>query len=225
MTSPRDRRVTLALKWHYLDNLGVGEIQERFDQEGIGSYARSTIRGYLNEDPEEAVIEQIEAEQSNVRLQIAEREERMFQRARDAETQATRDEPIKRAVPQTSRVSTGRETAISVPNWEVLDEDDPERPDWATSRDVVIRFSGGTRRMRPGEEYPIQAVDGSPTYTTEMVGLERDQLDLQGQALARKEQSAHLEAKGEALGIYKDRLELTGEGGGPMEVIIGGDDE
>jgi len=47
----RQRRVTLALKWHHLDNLSVEEIQERFEQEGIGSYVQSTIRDYLNDDP------------------------------------------------------------------------------------------------------------------------------------------------------------------------------
>jgi chorismate mutase len=36
----------------------------------------------------------IEQEHANTRLQIAEREERMFQRARQAENESTTDEPI-----------------------------------------------------------------------------------------------------------------------------------
>ena len=210
--STRDRRVHLALKWHYLDNLDVEEIQDRFETEGIGSYARSTIRDYLNEEPKDAVIEQIEQEHADVRLQIAEREERMYQRAREAESEATQDEPIKRVVPQTTRVSTDRETSIQVPDWEVLDEDDPDRPDWATPRDVIIEFPGGRRRVMPGEEYPVQAVDGSPKYTTEMVGLRREQPDLKQQAMARQEQSSHLEAKGDVLGVYSTDINMNVDG-------------
>lgn len=218
MTSRRDRRVTLALKWHYLDNLSPQEIRDRFEDEGIGDYATSTIRRYLNEEPADEVIEQIEAEHANVRLQIAEREERMFQRARQAESQATEDEPIKRVVPQTK---TARERQ-TVPAWEFVDDPDA-RPDWATERDVIIRFTDDEREVLEGQKYPIQALDGSPRYTTEFAGLKRDVDDLQGQAMARQEQSQHLQAKGDVLGVYKDRVEL--EGSLETETTVGVDDE
>jgi len=218
MTSRRDRRVTLALKWHYLDNLSPQEIRDRFEEEGIGDYATSTVRRYLNEQPAEEVLEQIEAEHANVRLQIAEREERMFQRAREAESQATEDQPIKRVVPQTQ---TARETEI-VNAWEFV-EDPDARPDWATERDVIIRFTDEEREVLEGQQYPIQALDGSPRYTTEFAGLERDVDDLQGQAMARQEQTQHLQAKGDVLGVYKDRVEL--EGSLETESTVGVDDD
>ncbi|WP_434531032.1 hypothetical protein ACODNH_05315 [Haloarcula sp. NS06] len=208
--SNRDRRVTLALKWHHLDNLSVGEIRDRFEAEGIGSYTRSTIRDYLNDEPADAVIEQIEKEHANVRLQIAEREERMFQRAREAEAEATEDEPIVRVVPKTDRVSDDRESPMQWPAWEIVEPSDEDWPEWATERDVIIRFTDDTTDVFPGEEYPLRAVDGSPKYTKEFDGLRRDQDDFKGQAMARNEQSKHLEAKGEALGVYKDRVEVEG---------------
>ena len=210
--STRDRRVTLALKWHHLDNLDVEGIQERFEQEGIGSYARSTIRDYLNEEPREAVIEQIEAEQADVRLQIAEREERLYQRAREAESLATENRPRVRVVPMTERVPRDRQNPRRVPDWEIVDVDDPDCPEWATERDVIIRFVDGRRSVRPGERYPIQAIDGSPRYTKEFDGLERDQPDLKQQAMARQEQSSHLQAKGEVLGAYSTDINMTVNG-------------
>ena len=211
--STRDRRVTLALKWHYLDNLDVEQIRDRFEEEGIGSYARSTIRGYLNEEPKEAVIEQIEAEHADVRLQIAEREERMFRRARQAEAAATDDEPIRRTVPQTDTVPADRESPMSWPAWEIVEPGDPGRPEWAEERDIVIRFDDEKRtQVRPGERYPVRSIDGSPTYTTEMVGLERDVDDLKQQAMARQEQSKHLQAKGDVLGVYSTDINMNVDG-------------
>jgi len=211
--STRDRRVTLALKWHYLDNLDVDQIRERFEEEGIGSYAASTVRKYLNEEPKEAVIEQIEAEHADVRLQIADREERMYKRARESEAKATDDEPIRRTVPKTDTVPTDRESPMSWPAWELVEPGDPDRPEWAEERDVVIRFDDERRKqVRPGERYPIRAIDGSPTYTTEMVGLERDVDDLKQQAMARQEQSQHLQAKGDALGVYSTDVNLNVDG-------------
>ena len=219
----RDRRVTLALKWHYLDNLNVDEIRDRFEREGIGSYARSTVRGYLNEEPKEAVIEQIEQEHADVRLQIAEREERLYQRAREAESQAVEDQPIVRVVPKTERVPRDRQNPRRVQDWEAVDVDDEDFPEWATERDVIIRFVDGRTNVSPGEEYPVQAVDGSPRYTKELAGLERDQPDLQGQAMARQEQSAHLEAKGEVLGIYSTDINLDVEG--ELDTTVSFDEE
>jgi NAD-dependent DNA ligase len=208
----RQRRVTLALKWHHLDNLSVEEIQERFEQEGIGSYVQSTIRDYLNDDPAEEVIEQIEQEHANVRLQIAEREERMFQRARDAEADATEDEPIVRVVPKTDTVDTDREGPMQWPAWEIVEPGDPDRPEWADERDVIIRFTNETRELYAGERYPLRELDGSPKYTKEFDGLRREQDDLKGQAMARSEQSKHLEAKGEALGVYSTDINMQVDG-------------
>jgi hypothetical protein len=210
--STRDRRVTLALKWHHLDNLDIDEIRERFEREGIGSFARSTIRGYLNEQPKEEVLEAIEAEQANVRQQIADREERKHRRAREAEARATEDRPIKRVVPATGQVSTDREYPLSWPDWETIDVDDPDHPEWASERDVIIRFTNETRRIQPGEQYPLQAIDGSPKYTTEFCGLERDQPDQQARSSLRREQSDHLQAKGNVLGVYSTDINMNVDG-------------
>lgn len=209
--STKQRRVTLALKWHHLDNLNVEEIQQRFEDEGVGSYAASTIRGYLNEDPADDVLEMIEEEHANTRLQIAEREERMFQRAREAEGQATKDEPIKRVVPQTAYCKEKR-GPFEMPAWEIVEPDDDGRPEWTEKRDVIIRFTEETRFIEPGDEYPQRSLDGSPKYTTEFVGLERDVDDLQNQSMARQEQSKHLQAKGEVLGVYSTDVNLTVDG-------------
>ncbi|WP_205254298.1 hypothetical protein [Halorubellus sp. JP-L1] len=210
--STRDRRVTLALKWHYLDNLDVSDIQERFEAEGIGSYAASTIRGYLNEEPKEAVIEQIEKENADVRLQVAEREERMYQRARDAETQATEDEPIKRVVPQTQQVPLDADGPVKAPGWERVDPEDEDYLEWAEPRDVIIRFTDERRQVHPGESMPVKAIDGSPKYTSEFCGVRRDQPDLKGQAMARQEQSSHLEAKADVLGVYQTDINMQVDG-------------
>lgn len=206
--STRERRVTLALKWHHLDNLSPREVRDRFEAEGIGDYALSTIRDYLNDAPADEVVEQIENEHANVRLQIAEREEQMYQRARDAEAESVEDEPIKRVAPQTK---TARERQ-HVPAWEFVDADDDDYPDWATERDVIIRFVEGEREVVEGQEFPLQSLDGSPKYTTEFVGLRRDQPDLQGKAMARQEQSKHLEAKGEVLGVYSTDINMNVDG-------------
>jgi len=210
--STRERRVTLALKWHYLDNLSVEEIQDRFEDEGIGSYAKSTIRDYLNEEPKEEVIEQIEQQHANVRLQIAEREERMYQRAREAEAQSVEDQPIVRVVPKTETVATDRETPLVWTDWEIVEPGDEDWPEWATERDIIIRFTDGETEVWAGEEYPLRAVDGSPKYTKEFDGLERDQPDLKGQAMARQEQSSHLQAKGDVLGVYSTDINMQVEG-------------
>lgn len=95
----RDHRVTLALKYHYLDGLNAGGIKERFEQEGAGEYARSMILDYLNDSPKEQVIEQIDKEQAHVREQIADRQEQLWAQARDAEFNATprRTDPARSA--------------------------------------------------------------------------------------------------------------------------------
>lgn len=107
----RDQRVTLALKYHYLDGLNAGEIKDRFEQEGVGEYARSTVLDYLNDSPKEQVIEQIEKEQAHVREQIAGRQECLYKRAR--ETDATKDEPIERVRPKVNRVPHKGQNSIN----------------------------------------------------------------------------------------------------------------
>lgn len=210
--SKRDQRVILALKWHYLDHLEVPAIQERFEETGHGSFAKSTIRDYLNEEPADEVERMIEEEHANVRLQIAEREERMWRRARDAEDASTKDEPIKRVVPKTDTVPADRDGPIRWPEWELVEPGDDDRPEWAHDRDVIIRFTDGYTDIMPGQRYPIQAIDNSPSYTTEMVGLERDVDDLKGQAMARQEQSSHLKSKGDALGVYSTDINMNVDG-------------
>ncbi|WP_277540215.1 hypothetical protein [Haloarcula laminariae] len=217
--STRDRRVTLALKWHHLDNLSVEEIQDRFEAEGYGSYARSTVRGYLNDKPADEVLEQIEAEHANVRLQIAEREERMYQRAREAEAKATEDEPITAAVPKTSIVRH-EEEPLRVSQWERLPPGDDRRPEWATERDTIVMFVDGDRRLQAGEEYPKGARRGGaparagtfPQFYQAKVGVRRDQPDHKQRAMARQEQSSHLQAKGDVLGVYSTDINMNVDG-------------
>ncbi|MDQ2052851.1 hypothetical protein RBH26_20630 [Natronolimnohabitans sp. A-GB9] len=204
----REQRVTLALKWRHLDGCDIQEIRDRFEEEGYGRPSRQTVHNYLDEKEAEDVLDQIKQKHAETRLQIADREEQMYRRARADEHRAVRDEPIKRVVPQTDTVSNDRESPMQWPDWEVLDPDDEDFPEWASERDTVIRFLDRKRSIMPGEEYPLRSVDGTPKYTTEMVGLERDQPDIQKRAMARQEQSKHLEAKGEVLGIYTDHIEL-----------------
>jgi hypothetical protein len=110
-------------------------------------------------------------------------------------------------VPQTK---TAREEQ-AVQDWEIVD--DPEqRPEWATDRDLIIRFVDDDRRVRKGEDYPIQTLDGSPKYTTEFAGLARDQPDHKQRAMARQEQSSHLQSKGDALGVYSTDINMNLEG-------------
>jgi hypothetical protein len=136
----------------------------------------------------------------------------MFKRAREAESDAVRDESIVRVVPKTDQVPPDREQPLTWPEWEIVDAGDEDRPEWATERDVIIRFTDQQTQVRPGEEYPLRAVDGSVRYTKEFDGLERDQDDLKQQAMARSEQSKHLEAKGEALGVYSTDINMQVDG-------------
>lgn len=198
----RDQRVTLALKYHYLDGLDAGQIRDRFEQEGVGDYARSTIRGYLNDSPKEAVLEQIENEQAHTREQIADRQERLYKRARQSEFEATEDEPITAVVPVTA--TNDNEAQIEVHDWKFVDVEAPDRPDWAEEHDTIVRIRTHKKRIKPGERYVVSDMAGDPVYKTRMVGLKRDQPDLIGQRFARQEQREHLEAKGEVLGLYND---------------------
>ena len=208
LSGTREYRVTLALKWAHLDHLSVPEIVERFEEEGIGSPAESTVRKYLDESPKDEVLEQIREQHVDARLQIAEREEEMFWRAREDEDRATEDVPVKRVVPQVEYVDTDREMPLPYPDWEFIDPDDADWPAWAQEHDLLVRFTEERRDIHPGQAYPLRSIDGSPKYTTEFVGLERDVPELQGRSAARYEQSKHLTAKGEVLGIYEDHINL-----------------
>lgn len=225
--STRDRRVTLALKWHHLDNLSVGEIQDRFEQRGIGSYARSTVRGYLNESPKEEILEAIEQEHADVRLQSAERYEQLYQRAREAELEATQDDPIIAMVPKMDTVRESEEP-LRVADWELAPPGDDRRPAWADDRDTVLVFVDETRHLQMGQEYPVGARRGGrparpgslPEFRKAVVGLERDVDDPKAEAMARQEQARYQREKGDVLGVYKDRVELSGTDGNPIEVTI-----
>lgn len=217
--STRDRRVTLALKWHHLDNLDVEQIQDRFEEQGIGSFARSTIRKYLNEAPKEEVLEAIEAEHADVRLQSAERYEQLYQRARDAERKATQDEKITAAAPKTSIVRAEQEP-LEVSAWEQVPPGDDRRPAWATERDTIIMFTEGTLELRAGQEYPVGARRGGaparagtfPQFYQAVVGIERDEPEPKGRAMARQEQAKYQREKADVLGIYSTDINMNVDG-------------
>jgi hypothetical protein len=217
--STRDRRVTLALKWHHLDNLSAREVRDRFESEGIGDYTVSTIRDYLSEEPADAVLEQIENEHANVRLQSAERYERLYQRAREAEQNATTDEPITAMVPQMQTVSQSEEP-LRVADWERAPPGDDRRPEWADEHDVVVVFVDDARHLEAGDEYPAGARRGGyparpgtlPEFRKATIGVERDEPDPKGRAMARQEQAKYQEQKGDVLGIYSTDINMNVDG-------------
>lgn len=214
----RDQRVTCALKWHYLDGLGPAEIRDRFEEDHDVELTQSTIRDYLSEAPREEIVEQIENEHANTRLQIAEREQAMLERAREAERNATTDEPVMAMVPQMMTVKDNEGT-LRVADWERVPPGDDRRPEWASERDVIVVFVDDTKFLDPGQEYPAGARRGGyparpgtfPEFRQARVGIERDVTDPKQAAMARQEQSQHLQAKGEALGIYSVDVNLNAE--------------
>lgn len=215
----RDRRVHLALKWHHLDNLDVEEIRDRFEGEGIGDYTRSTVRDYLNEKPKEEVLEAIEARHAEVRLQSADRYERLYQRARKAEQGATRNEPIAAMVPKMERV-TERESPLRVADWELSPPGDDRRPEWADDRDTIVVFVDDDRQLDAGAEYPVGARRGGaparpgtyPEFRKAKVGIERDEPDPKGRAMARSEQAKYQREKADVLGVYSTDVNMTVDG-------------
>lgn len=217
--STRERRVTLALKWHHLDNLSVEEVRDRFEEEGIGSFARSTIRDYLNEKPKEEVLEQIEDKHADVRLQSAERYEDLYQRAREAEREATQDEKVTAMVPKTSVVRS-EEAPLTVSTWRQVPPGDEDRPAWAGERDTVLMFTEGERHLDAGAEYPVGARRGAmparagtfPQFYQAVVGVERDVDDPKGQAMARKEQASYQREKADVLGVYSTDINMNVDG-------------
>lgn len=222
-----ERRVELALKWAYLDNLDYDEIQERFIEEGYGEFAISTIRKYVNQsEASEEVVEKIRESHANTRIQIAERQEELFKKARSSEMQATEDEPIKGLVPVEDKVDGRLNNPKSIPyNWEVVrpgDELPPSAPEGADpERDTIIRIdNSGSTTMKPGDTYPKRDWKGEPVYTTEIVGIRRESPDRTQRSFLRQEQQSHLQAKGEAMGIYEDTINLQGNIGLDAEVTI-----
>ncbi|WP_197425389.1 hypothetical protein [Halobacterium sp. CBA1126] len=222
--SNRDRRVNLALKWHYLDNLSPKEVRDRFEAEGIADLTVSTIRDYLNEDPEEEVLEMIEAEHADVRLQAAERFERLYQQAReDHDELAVEDEPVRRVKPEMRRLPADSEP-IEVPAWEVIDPGDEDWPEHANERDLYIRFTDGTRAIKPGDQYPARnPIDDEPVYTTEMVGMARDVPELSQRQASRGEMSQHMQAKADVMGVYSTDINLDVDG--ELETSVSLDEE
>ena len=228
MTSARDRRVTLALKWHYLDQLDPEQIRDRMDREGIADLTTSTIRDYLNEKPAEEVIEQIEDEQANIRLQSAERFERLYQRAREAEQTATREERITAMIPKMNRVPQNEEP-LRVADWERVPPGDDRRPPWADERDTVIVFVDNGRFLDAGEEYPVGARRAGqparpgtqPEYRKATVGIERDAENPEAKAMARSEQAKFQQEKADVLGVYSTDINMNVDGELGLSVELG----
>lgn len=210
----REWRVTLATKWAYLDHLTAPEIVDKFEDEYGIEITRRTVANYLDEREAEEVEEQISEKHANTRLQIADREERKHQRARKAEATATKDVPIQRVFPVVETVDRGMvdpETEVfHTRDWRFYSDDD-DWPEWATpGHDVLIEFTGDHRRLEAGDRYPVCGIDGEPKYTSEFVGLETVP-DEKTRSFSRQEQSAHLEAKGEILGLYEETVNLQAD--------------
>lgn len=206
-SASREHRVTLALKWSLLDDLGVSEIREKFVENGYGEYAESTIRDYLADEEKDEVLEQITAKRAKVRARAIERHERKHKRARQAEEDSYERDEVVGMVPQT-RVHTGDEP-IQYPAWEPLPE--AEYPPEATPHDKRIRFTGDTRTVEPGTEIPERHPDGAPKYEADVVAVRRIE-DSTERSFLRREQSHHLEQQGEAGNIYEDNVNLDIDG-------------
>lgn len=209
--SRRERRVNLAVKYHYLDNLSAEEIRDRFEREGVADLTTSTIRDYLSEKPKEAVLDAIDAEHAHVREQAAERFERLYQDARADEALAVEDQSITALVPVME--ANSRDTPVEVHHWTELESDDDAWPEWARERDTIIEFDDDAwRTIQPGEEYPVGAQHGwTPQYREVVVGVRRDQPDRVGRSFARQEAASHLEQKAEVLNAYEENVTIEGE--------------
>lgn len=222
-TSKHQRRKTLALKWYHLDHLEIRDIQERLHQHGYTSpygddpyFSERTIKKWLNSQESKEVLEQVQREHQNVREQIADRHERMYQRARSAEFEATTDESIAGFEPVEQRVDGRRVEGEMVPySWEVV-EPGEEIPDSAPEgadpdRDTILRIHPDSSTLvEPGQSYPAVDWKMDPIYEMDTVGIERDKPHLAQRSFLRQEQSSHLRQKGEVLGIYEETIQLQG---------------
>ena len=217
--SKREQRVTLAVKWFHLDHLEVAEIRERFIQQGYGEFTKRTIRRYLDDSEAEAVREQIREKHADVRLQVAERDEQLYKRARRDEFRATEEGTLQGVRPEWDRNETKRSRWVRA--WQKIGPDHPDWPDWADpTLDTIIEFEPVDLKIEPGEKYYVSDPAGNPIYHTESVGIERDQPDLDGRRSARYEQGKHLDAKAKILGAYDDSLTISHEGEVSMDVEL-----
>ena len=224
--SKREQRVTLAVKWFHLDHLEVEEIRERFIQQGYGEFTKRTIRRYLDDSEAEAVREQIREQHADVRLQVAERDEQLYKRARRSEFVATDDEEIVGLQPEWDVNDSLTRTWVR--GWQKIGPEHPEWPEWADpALDTIIDFGAADVKIKPGEKYYLADPVGNPIYQKTSVGLRRDQPDLSERRSARYEQGKHLDAKAKILGAYDDSLTIQHEGEVSMDVelpedVIGG---
>lgn len=209
--SAYERRVTLALRWHHLENLDNEAIRQRFIDEGYGEFTPQTISGYLNSEAEDEVLKLIHEEQAHVREQSAERWERKHERSRQAEREATENQYAKALRPVTA-TNTG-DRPIYVYGWDVITADDHRSPDWQQPHDVVVEFTDpGSLKIDPGERYYQADPSGNPEYRTVIVGIERDQPDIGRQQSLRTEQASHQREKATVLGAYEEKHHHTHEG-------------
>lgn len=204
--SAYELRVHRAVKWNILDQMEVDEIQQKFRDEYDIDLTEDTIRGYLNSTPAEEVIETVRKRNAHTREQVMDREEGAYWRAREDEKRATEAVAVKAARPWAEENDTG--AAKDVLDWEVIDHDDPEAPDWATEDDIVITFLDETTTVAPGEQYYQPDPAGNPQYKIVPVGIERDIPDLSARKSLRQEQRQHLEAKGDAAAIYEENVNV-----------------
>ena len=213
MSFSYERRAHIARKLHYLDGMTAEAIAEHFERENIADVKPNTIQKYFKQAPAEETIEKVRESHADDDLQIAERQEQLFQRAREAEMNADKEVPIQRVFPESENVPADRKNPMRWPEWEFIEPDDADWPEWATpDRDVLIRFTDETTSIFPGERYPVRGIDGEPKYTTEFVGLEEVRNE-KARAFRRQEQADHLEKKGEILGFHDD---------GALDVNVGG---
>jgi transposase len=215
-----EQRRTYAIRWHYLDNLSNKEIRQRFRDMGIGDLSRETVSKYVNSEPGEEVLERIRDEHAETRLQIADRNERLYHEARqDKEQLARTEEAITAMRPETE--FNDSDVPWTVRDWEVLDESADDHPDWADpDLDVAIRFTDDTRTVQPGQEFYVADPAGEPTYESVVVGVERDVPDRVARSYAREEQSEYMTAKGEALGVYEHEQHINVDADVDTEVEV-----
>ena len=231
--SKYERRVTLALKWFHLDHLTISDIQDKLLEEGYesphsddGRFSERTIKKWINSQESEEVLEQVRQRHANAREQIAERHEDLYQRARSAENQATKDIPIKGLAPVEDKVDGRLESPKTIDySWRVVqpgEELPASAPEGADpERDTIIEIDPtGSTVMEPGAKYPKMDWKGEPEYEVQTVGVRRDEADRTQRSFLRQEQSSHLREKGEVMGVYEEEIKLSGSLDISQEVTV-----
>ncbi|EMA42672.1 hypothetical protein [Halococcus saccharolyticus] len=209
MAFSRERRAHIARKLHFLDGWSAEAIADHFEEEGIADIKPRTVRKYFKDSDAEETIEKVRDRMAEEDLRIAESLQRKHDRAREAEANADKEVPIQRVFPETEQVRRDRVSDFEWTEWEQIEPGDADWPEWATpGRDVLIRFTGRTTIVQPGERYPIKGIDGEPKYTTEFVGLEEVRNE-KARAFRREEQAEHLEKKAQVLGIEDNELDVN----------------